>query len=668
MKPLSFKYLWAIRILTLLLAYTGMRLYFYLSNTLAFATIPQSQVLEAFVVGLRFDLSSVMTLTAPVVVADILATHLLKAKARLQRTISGLLFHVLYAAHLTNFIISVADAKMYRFTNRRTNLDLFASIGVDIKAQAPGLLLQFWPTVMASFGVFALLCWFLWNPKIFLNLSQYGQDGIQDQHLPVASSKIKSTLLVLSFLALSFLAVRGGWQRKPLGSPHAFTYQPSPVAHLILNPVMSLLKAPPSDGIQRRHDFQDQASVKRRLAEDMVPIVSRLPIAGKKNVVVIIVESLASEYVGAFNKGKGYTPFLDWLVERSVWFRESFANGRRSIDAMPAIFASIPAWREPPYITSSFSGNRIVPLPRTLKDYGYESFFFHGAANGSMHFDVFAQIAGFDHYVGLNEYPPNRPRDIDGQWGVYDEPFLKWSVETLSASKRPFLAGLFTLSSHNPFTIPDDLRGRFPKGTLPIHESIGYADYSLAKFFESAEKQPWYKDTIFIITGDHTSLSDQPQYQNYVGRFRVPIILYAPDIPLPSIGSSKIASHVDIAPTLLDLLGIDTPDRQLFGASLFEPSFPGRFVQWDYGFWHLRDDLGTIRIQEVHKSDLEPDHDHDDAFLPADLNHEAPLKKEDLERYSVAKRTELLKAYRQYFLNGLLDNDWLYKSEKSPQH
>ena len=136
-----------------------------------------------------------------------------------------------------------------------------------------------------------------------------------------------------------------------------------------------------------------------------------------KNIVIIIVESLSAEFTGIGNPGHGYTPFLDSLAEKGLYFKNRFANGRRSIDAPPSILAGLPHLRDETFFCAEFK--TLHGLGTVLKSHGYNTSFFHGGKNGTMFFDVFSRRMGFDDYYGLNEYP--NPQDSDGIWGIYDE-------------------------------------------------------------------------------------------------------------------------------------------------------------------------------------------------------------------------------------------------------
>ena len=161
----------------------------------------------------------------------------------------------------------------------------------------------------------------------------------------------------------------------------------------------------------------------------------------KKNVFVIILESFSSEHIGALthqigNKNTDFTPFLDSLAEKSLVF-EGFANGKRSIEGIPAILASLPTWMTEDFITSQYSSNKFNSLASILKAEGYNTSFFHGGKNGTMGFDAFSKSAGFEFYYGKNEYPDQS--DFDGSWGISDEPYLQYIAKTLNTTPEPFL-------------------------------------------------------------------------------------------------------------------------------------------------------------------------------------------------------------------------------------
>jgi membrane-anchored protein YejM (alkaline phosphatase superfamily) len=153
------------------------------------------------------------------------------------------------------------------------------------------------------------------------------------------------------------------------------------------------------------------------------------------------------------------------------------------------------------------------------------------------------------------------------------------------------MLSVFTLSSHSPYYIPPKYKDKFPKGTLEIHESIGYADYALGKFFETARTKPWFNNTIFIVTADHTSRTEVKRYETLMGYYRVPILFYIPGLKdrMPATDPERIAEQIDFMPSILDLLGLAKKNQLLVGQSVFDNAREGHALNYDTGgiFWYL---------------------------------------------------------------------------------
>ena len=282
---------------------------------------------------------------------------------------------------------------------------------------------------------------------------------------------------------------------------------------------------------------------------------------------VLIVESFGREYIGALNETlengqyKGYTPHVDSLVSHSTTFRYSFCNGRKSIDGMPSILSSIPMFVEPFFLTPA-SMNQVSGIASLLAGEGYETAFFHGAQRGSMGFMAFARSTGFQQYYGREDYNED-PRfggddDFDGMWAIWDEPFLQYYATKMSEMKEPFMTAVFTASSHHPYHVPEQYKDVYPEEGIEIHKCIRYTDMAIGKFFEKASHEPWFKNTIFVLTSDHTNLSDHPFYQTDIGGFCSPIIIYDPSQPVGEM-QDKIAQQIDILPTVMGMLHYQKP-------------------------------------------------------------------------------------------------------------
>ncbi len=372
------------------------------------------------------------------------------------------------------------------------------------------------------------------------------------------------------------------------------------------------------------------------------------------NVVLLIMESFAKEYVGAYNKNldngtyKGYTPFLDSLIGESQCFQYSFANGRMSIEAMPSIIAGIPSVLNP-YVTSVYASNKINGLAGLLKKKGYETAFFHGAPNGSMGFDSFTKIAGYDQYFGMTEY--DNDDDFNGYWGIWDEEFFQFMADELNELKEPFHATLFSLSSHHPFNLPERYEGVFDKGTIEVHAPIQYSDMSLRKFFKKVSKTSWFDNTLFVITADHSSKAWHDEYKTAIGDFSIPILFYQPhDESLKGMDSSFVAQQTDIMPTILNYLNYDD-DYFAFGNNLLDANAPNfafnyknstyQFIQGEYTL-HFREEK-EVGFYNYRKDPL--------------LKHNIIGKKPDLEKNMLTQ----LKAIIQHYNSRMIHNQLIVR-------
>ena len=290
-------------------------------------------------------------------------------------------------------------------------------------------------------------------------------------------------------------------------------------------------------------------------------------------------ESYGREYIGALNKAakihnyKSHAPFLDSLSQHSMIFTNAYANGRQSIHGMSSVLAGIPAFKDA-FTSSPYPKQKIESLVSTLKSEGYSTSFFHGAANGSMGFLGFANILGIDNYYGRTEF--NDDSQFDGFWGIWDEPFLQFMKNTLNKKKTPFFASVFTISSHEPYIIPEKYKNKFHEGGVPIHKCAEYTDYSLKRFFNEAKKEPWFSNTIFVFVADHCNQIYYDEFQKPINRFAVPIIIYKPNSKLVGV-NTDLAQQIDIYPTILDMIGYKKPFRS-WGRSLFDTKTTTPFV------------------------------------------------------------------------------------------
>jgi phosphoglycerol transferase MdoB-like AlkP superfamily enzyme len=408
--------------------------------------------------------------------------------------------------------------------------------------------------------------------------------------------------------------VKGGFRHstRPITLSNAGEYVDKPKEmFIVLNTPFCIFKTLKRSDYQRADYFRSEQEMNAVYSPIHTPDPNA-PAFRPKNVVILIWESFGKEMVGTYNRDlengtyKGYTPFIDSLMRHSKVHWYSFANGAKSIEAIPSVLTSIPGILEP-FVLTRYTDNKLPSLPAILQAKGYHTSFFHGAPNGSMGFKAFTNLIGIKDYYGKTEY--NNDADYDGIWGIWDEEFMQFWSQKLNSFREPFMSTLFTVSSHDPFQIPARYKGKFPKGPLPIYETMGYTDNALRKFFDSVKTKPWFKNTLFVITADHSAtFAHYPQYQTSVGNFSVPILFYAPgDDAMTGTDSSRLVQQIDIMPSVLGYLHYDKPyfgfGKNIFGNPPinFAVNYDGAY-QWFNGPYVLQFDgrktVGLYKYQE----------------------------------------------------------------------
>ena len=518
-----------------------------------------THLMEMFGGGLMFDTSAILVTNIPYIVLMLFPLHYKETRA--YHAVCRWVFLIVNGAALAT---NLCDSVYFRFTTRRTTTTVFSEFSNEGNLGSIFLkeAVNHWYLVLI-FAVVIYALWKLYRPK--------------NSSLFTLNSSLKwwqydlATLLSLALLAPFVVAgIRGGFTTavRPITISNANQYVNRPVeAALVLNTPFSLYRTIGKAVFVVPEYFSSE--------EEMAAIYS--PIhnpkkensSRKKNVVVIIVESFAREYIGALNKTlengkyKGYTPNIDKLISKSITFTRSYSNGRKSIDGMPSVLSSIPMFVEPFFLTPA-SMNHVSGIASLLAGEGYETAFFHGAQRGSMGFMAFARSTGFKNYYGREDYDNDKrfggDDDFDGMWAIWDEPFLQYYATKMSEMKEPFMTAVFTASSHHPYVVPEKYKKVFPEEGMIMHKCIRYTDMALGKFFESASKQSWFNNTIFVLTSDHTNMSDHAEYQTDLGIFTAPIIIYVPGVTdkNPEM-QDKIAQQIDILPTIMGLLNYQKP-------------------------------------------------------------------------------------------------------------
>ena len=534
--------------------------YSYFEQGLSF-----SHLMEMLGGGLVFDTSAILVTNIPYIVLMLLPWHRKENNTYLQ--ICKWVFIIINGLALA---INLCDSVYFRYTMRRTTTTVFSEFSNEGNLGSIFLTetLHHWYLVFA----FALLICGVWK--------LYVKTGLEWKRLRPWPYALTVFLSLAAFAPFVVAGIRGGFTTavRPITISNANQYVNRPIeAALVLNTPFSLYRTIGKAVFVVPDYYQNEQEMEAIYSPvhtgfSGISGESRDTIAPgfiKKNVVVLIVESFGREYIGALNKTlengqyRGYTPYVDSLIAKSVTFSHTYCNGRKSIDGMPSILSSIPMFVEPFFLTPA-SMNHVSGIASILAAEGYQTAFFHGAQRGSMGFQAFSRATGFQDYYGREDYDADTrfggDEDFDGMWAIWDEPFLQYYATKMSEMKEPFMTAVFTASSHHPYVIPEKYKAQYPEEGIIIHKCIRYTDMAIGKFFEKASREPWFNNTIFVLTSDHTNLSDHAFYETDLGGFCSPIIIYEPGNAerQPEI-QDKIAQQIDILPTIMGMLHYPKP-------------------------------------------------------------------------------------------------------------
>lgn len=626
-----------IRLLGIMILFTICRILFFLFNQSFFPEVGWGQAPKLLLGGIRFDLVAVLYTNILYVFLTIIP-FTFKYRPAYQKGLD-------YLFIVTNSIALVAncmDFIYYRFTIKRSTWTVLQEFSHEnnLHKLFGGFLVNYWYVFIIWISLVMLLVY----------LTRRWRVGNKPQR-PVWQIFLAHSAVMTVAVFLFIGGVKGGFRHstRPITLSNAGEYVEKPKEmFIVLNTPFCIYKTLKRSDYQRATFFQSESEANAVYSPIHMPDSAAAPFR-PKNVVIIIWESLGKEMVGSYNRDlengtyKGYTPFVDSLMRHSKVHWYSFANGAKSIEAIPSVLTSIPGIMEP-FILTRYTDNKLPSLPEMLQQKGYHTSFFHGAPNGSMGFKAFTNLIGVKNYYGKTEY--NNDADYDGIWGIWDEEFLQFWAKKMNTFQEPFMSTLFTVSSHDPFQVPARYKGKFPKGPLPIYETMGYTDQALQKFFDSVKTKPWFKNTLFVITADHSAtFAHYAKYQTSVGNFSIPILFYAPgDATVAGTDSTTLVQQIDIMPSVLGYLHYDKPyfgfGKNVFGKSPlnFAVNYDGVY-QWFNGPYVLQFDgrktVGLYNYQE-------------DKLLKKNLAGKIPDVQNPMELQ--------VKAFIQQYSNRMLDD------------
>ncbi|WP_281560065.1 LTA synthase family protein [Thalassomonas sp. RHCl1] len=558
---------------------------------------------EVFLQGIRIDISSLCWLLALPVLASILFSG--------SKTLSGYLYHAnrCYLTLVLTFIVfmEVATPAFILEYDLRPNR-LFLEY-LDYPKEVFSMLARGHLFSLVCGGLALIISGYFgwrWTSKLFRARCYH----------PGLSRYLAGIFMVL----VVFLGARSTLGHRPINPAMVYFSNDPLVNALILNSAYSVaFAAKQLAGEVNSTELYGQLSeeviidnirtFKQMTPEDVVddklPSLSkqRATYRGpKKNLVIILQESLGARFVGSLG-GLPLTPNLDSLSRQAWTFNNMFATGTRSVRGIEAVMTGFTPTPDRAVVKRDKSQSNFFTLAELLKRQGYYTQFIYG---GESHFDNMKSFFLGNGVTDIHDLDKFTKPNFIGSWGASDEDLFNEadkSFTRLHQNRQPFFSFVFTSSNHDPFEFPEKRitplqyskqeKQEYGDKELARHRAIQYADYSLGQFFEKAKKSDYYQDTVFLVIADHDARAfgqDLVPIQS----FHIPALILGQDITPKQ--SQYIASQIDMAPTLLSLIGVDN-ENPMLGRDLTRVAadYQGRaMMQYADNFALLEHDEVTI--------------------------------------------------------------------------
>ncbi len=480
-------------------------------------------------------------------------------------------------------LVCCADIPYYQYFNSR--LTSSVHLWLDNLPQMLGFLFatpEFYPFIAAFIIVSALLIILI--GKVANGLLSSGN---------VSNNRVVHYASPLLAAGLLLVGMRGGAQNRPIVLKDGFFSNSAFINQLCLNPVWTYLdsfKFFTLNYFSNEVDAIAEVRLNLRIPETggfKSPIARRtdnLDAGQKKNVVLVLMESMSADQMGVFGNPRHLTPFLDSLSTQSLFFKNFYSCGIHTCNGIfgtlygfPTLMADHPLMNIQ-NLRLHFSG-----LPQTLSDRGYTNLFFCTHDPKFDNLGTFIPRNGFHRLYSIKDYPP---QENLGEWGVSDEFLFKYAlpkIDSLHMAGKPFFTTLLTISTHPPEFLPPNTSFK-PKSKIIRDHVFEYADWAIAGFMKQCATKPWYNNTVFVFLGDHginlLESNTQGKYAAPLSLNHIPFILFEPSNPAMKETRETFGSQIDVFPTVAHMLGIDYVNNTL-GVDIIAEAKPQCFFTQD---------------------------------------------------------------------------------------
>lgn len=578
---------WQLLIPLLLLWLT--RFAFYCYNADVIGEISFSRLMALALSGLQFDLVALAYANALFIVMRFLPFGFVMK--RWWRRVAMAVYAVANSALL---IVNIGDIPFFRFNNGRLHLDAFLS-------------LMDWSMVVTTFSYFGRYWWAFVSIAALIALMLWLAGRARITGGQARNPWARAGIFVLA-AGLTFIAMRGHVAGRPIGidTAAAEVEKPAEINVVLNTPFCIMRSANYSREMATRIWFSDEelASLRSSRQTPAVPLAAdsiKQAVSGK-NIMLIVLESGGQIWLDSLNivdgdSARHLMPFLNQLACKSMALTSTYCTGARTVEGLASILGGVPTFGPQNWMATKYGALTVDAPARLLTGAGYDTQFFLGANPRAFSLGPLANAMGFSRVTGV--YDVDIPsKGNRNNWGFYDHIMASYVAENISGMASPFFAAWLTLDLHSPFSIPAGWNdAQYRPVDSEMERCVEYTDYSLRCFFEAAAKQPWYDNTLFVITADHGFRDfTEPKYNGAFIYGHIPFLLYTPDGTIAAVKrADRPMAQFDIPATLLWLAGYTQPYISV-GTNWFDDTKPHYGLQMRNDVWCITSSRYLVRL------------------------------------------------------------------------
>ncbi len=562
------------------------RLVFLLYHSDAAKELSTSTALLTFFYGLRMDLSTAAYVTLPVclfVIGSLFIPFFKKRTIYLFYTAILLLFAVL---------LVVADLEVYKQWAFRIDATPLKYLNSPKEAWASvSHLPVFWILLTLTLIYLILFTSF---KKIINTTVNYLQRPI---HWALG------LLSISVFIGLLVVALRGGLQLAPINQSGVYFSNNNFANQTAINASWNFLHSVMNKSGMDKNPYQYFSDTETKQTVDSLYSASgqapEVLNTKSPNVILIIWESFTDKATQLKIDGTGITPGFNQLKHEGLYFSNLYASGDRTDKGLSAVLSGYPALPKASIIRTPNKASKLNLLPALLKSRNYKVPFYYGGETEFANIKSYLLNAGFTPLIQVSDF---KKEDLNSKWGAHDGVVANRLMRYLDTVKGPFFTTWLTLSSHEPFEVPEATAIKGDDNTSKFLNSLHYTDGVLTNFISYAKKQVWWKNTLVVIIADHGH--PLPETQNRIDNFKIPMLWLGGALKTPGVVHSKVMNQVDLAATLSYQLGIQNASFPFSKNTFDSTSKPWSFFSFNNGFGWV-DTAGYVLFDHVGKQVIE---------------------------------------------------------------